>query len=261
MLACFAASFFQNSGYYDTTGYSQFNYWYVWSRLVSIFKKLCVWMVWFRDQGSVIKKKTFDSSHPKRWHVVTAERLNARRPSRTSTKNPSRLTQAVSPRKSWQTSLARTIYIAIVNQDEPSLPVYVAQCSTSACQALHWSGMQNFSGLYKVERSENMETRSATFHKCTSTPTSNNLGFCFWTPWKVHNVADLQQSKRSVASEEALRFPSMAICVSTWSTPNSQVPTTACTGKHADETASAKSGIVCACRCVATVAWNTCHNN
>ena len=152
MLACFAASFFQNSGYYDTTGYSQFNYWYVWSRLVSIFKKLCVWMVWFRDQGSVIKKKTFDSSHPKRWHVVTAERLNARRPSRTSTKNPSRLTQAVSPRKSWQTSLARTIYIAIVNQDEPSLPVYVAQCSTSACQALHWSGMQNFSGLYKVEK-------------------------------------------------------------------------------------------------------------
>ena len=127
----------------DTAGYSQFNYWYVWSRLVSIFKKLCVCMVWFRDQGSVIKKKTFDScSHPKRWHVVTAECLNARRPSRTSTRNPSRLTQAVSPRKSWQTSLACTIDIAIVNQDEPSLPVYVAQCSTSACQALHWSGMQ-----------------------------------------------------------------------------------------------------------------------
>ena len=118
-----------------------------------------------------------------------------------------------------------------------------------------------FQDFTKLKRSENMETRSATFHKCTSTPTSNNLGFCFWTPCKVHNVADLQQSKRSVASEEALRFPSMAICVSTWSTPNSQVPTTACTGKHADETASAKSGIVCACRCVATVAWNTCHNN
>ena len=151
----FAASFFLQDTHnliYIITGTSMI--WYVRSRLVRTFKRLRVCTISFRDQGSVIQKKTFVSrSHPKWWHVVTAECLNARWPSRTSTKR----TQAVSPRKSWQTSLARTIDtidIVIVNQDEPSLPVYVAQCSTSACQALHWSGMQKCKDFTKLKRSE-----------------------------------------------------------------------------------------------------------